>query len=128
MVLSYLLFVAAIFSLIKASPINDTSRIVKIHGSPCSRLIPRADGSFDYELFKADILKTRSKYSIYTYNNGAKRQVAKEPLANLHQEGVDVEYYGPISIGTPGQIISENPSRSADQFVADLGVYFRCRL
>lgn len=109
----------ALFLLIDASPIYDATT-VKIRGNPRTSLFRRADGTFNYDVLNAEILKTKSKYSMHTHNNTTKRAVAKEQLKNWYTGGLDVEYYGPISIGDPAQTLGASPIRPVDTYETNL--------
>lgn len=111
------LFTAAVASLAVASPVeNNSARTVKIRGAPRNNLVRRANGKADYAALKADILKIKAKYlKEYTYKSGnktRKRKVGTEALTDYNSGGLDVEYYGPISIGTPAQTVRELHIRS----------------
>ena|ERR1700683_2031161 len=103
MMLSAILYVVALTSLATASPLH--ARTVRVR-STRNNLYQRADGKLDYNVLKADILKTKAKYSKqYTHKNATKRSVGTEILTDYVSGGIDVEYYGPISVGNPSQTI-----------------------
>lgn len=63
MMLSSFLSVAALVSLVIASPVEpNEARTVKIRGAPRNNLSTRADGKFNCDATYADILRTRAKY------------------------------------------------------------------
>jgi hypothetical protein len=107
-----ILSLIAFASFSAAFPINE-ARTVKIRGALRNNLFQRTDGKLDYDALKADILKTKAKY-LKQYKNGKKRAVATEVLTDYTSGGTDVEYYGPISVGTPSQTIRRYSSRIAD--------------
>lgn len=104
--LSTVVTVAALVSLAVASPVDvPEARTVKIRGTPRPNLFTRSNGEFNYAALKDDILKTKAKYlKQYTYKN-SKRAVGTEALTDDVSGGIDEEYYGPISVGTPAQTL-----------------------
>ena len=106
MMLSAIFYVAALTSLVTASPLQ--ARTVRVR-STRNNLYQRADGKLDYNVLKADILKTKAKYS-KQYKTATKRNVGTDALTDYISGGTDVEYYGPISIGTAAQTIRAYPS------------------
>ena len=109
MVLSAVLSLVALASIVAASPVNQ-DRTVRIRGTQRNNLFRRTDGTLDYNVLKADILKTKAKYSKqFSNKKGNKRAVGTEVLTDDISGGIDVGYYGPISVGTPAQIIRRYP-------------------
>jgi opacity protein-like surface antigen len=104
MMLYAVLSLVALASIVAAWPVNQ-GRTVRIRGTPRNNLFQRADGTLDYNVLKADILKTKAKYS----KQGNKRSVGTEVLTDDISGGIDVGYYGPISVGTPAQTIRRYP-------------------
>ena len=90
MLLSSVWPVAVLTFLVSAVPLENGIRSTRVHA------FKRADGTVDYNLLRAEILKTRSKYNIAP---------ASEPLTDLVSGGIDVLYYGPTEMGTPAQTI-----------------------
>ena len=100
MMLSAILYVVALTSLATASPLH--ARTVRVRSTRNNLY----HGKLDYNVLKADILKTKAKYSKqYTHKNATKRSVGTEILTDYVSGGIDVEYYGPISVGNPSQTI-----------------------
>jgi len=119
MMLSAIFYVAALTSLVTAFPLQ--ARTVRVR-STRNNLYQRADGKLDYNVLKADILKTKAKYS-KQYKTATKRNVGTDALTDYISGGTDVEYYGPISIGTAAQTIQVDfDTGSADLWVPTICV------
>lgn len=100
--LSAALSVIALALLVAASPVQkNQARTVKIQGAQRPNIFTRANGQFNYDSLKADILKTKAKFAHqYSYKDSQKfsRAIGTEALTDFNSGGLDVEYYGPISV------------------------------
>lgn len=79
------------------------------------QMYKRADGSANIDFIKSEAAAVKAKYAAHNKNVHAmatptagrlsKRSSGNVDLADYIQDGVDEEYTGPVSIGTPAQVL-----------------------
>jgi hypothetical protein len=67
-------------------------------------MLKRADGTVDYDKLRAEIRKTKTKYS--APHSDTKRASGTVSLTDYETAGIDVLYYGKVEMGTSPQSIS----------------------
>ncbi|KAG8865233.1 hypothetical protein FRB96_000123 [Tulasnella sp. 330] len=96
------------FALAAGSPLTNDGKSAVIP-IPARALLRRSDGVFDAELALQDVGRVKAKYAALQNQSttGAplnRRSSGSDSLTDNYQGGMDVSYYGALSVGTPAQM------------------------